>query len=124
MTKINYQNIVKGINMTNEEIIKRFTFDLELGVFERKNRNNCCIYYFNIPDKNGLDLISSILDDMNFYYYEYFYDNTIENNVTPTILIVNLTVKNYYFNSYIYYSKYNKLPEYLYDYKGVREFNG
>jgi len=112
--------------MTNEEILKRFQFDLDLGLF-KSNFNILCI--IDIVDENHYKQFDHSISDktlklmMALKKLGYEDHSTPRNFMNIAEIIINTNKKNFRLsNSYTTYSAgrklvHNSYPEYLLDYQ-------
>jgi len=102
--------------MTNEEIEKRFLFDLETGIFERYNYrydNNIVSFVSNENNRHMLVILDKLLQNIGGKPFESHY--SLQDKIAVD---VNVISKKYYFYSEILTCPpYEEIPDYIKDYQ-------
>jgi len=117
--------VIEVLLLTNEQIEKRFLFDLEMGRFKRENNPNCIRITFQ--GNVNYDKFIKCLEDLGYkdYYKELLETGELKwwkRNKNPRTFYVNLYPEEKQFlksESYNYKSDYpnaNQIPDYIKEY--------
>jgi len=103
--------------MTNQEIEKRFLFDLEMGVF--RAIDNVDYTWFISTDEYGYKTICELLDNIGFTTFNYY--NQGLRYATGKVVYIGIQVKHKKYSIYIRNIQLsdivvNSIPEYVKEY--------
>jgi len=109
-------NMIKELKENNEKILKRFQFDLEMGIFYKDviSRTGEEIYYFDHIDKSKF---VRVLEDLGYKYSE----SKVKIYDKPQGLAVTKKSKKYWLCYYSFHwfpveNNVNLIPNYIFEY--------
>jgi len=91
-------------------IVRRFQFDLEMGVFRRYPYMNNTSYAF-IGKRKDIGFLMSILDYLEYKFEEDGFDIDLNNSFIT--LIIDTKLSNYYYDLAEFADYENEIPDYI-----------